>query len=104
MTAVRYLLALAVASGVAFGLFFLMQFLISMEQHGDRATLTFVVPSRGLFGYRTEFLTDTRGEGILHHNFLEWDAWAGPLKGRTRGVLVADRPGKAVGFASGLDW
>ena len=44
-------------------------------------------------------MTDTRGEGILHHNFQEWDNWAGQLKGRSRGVLVADRLGKAVGFA-----
>jgi GTP-binding protein len=61
--------------------------------------LRFLVPARGLFGYRSEFLTDTRGEGILHHNFHSWGPWAGPIKGRTRGVLVADRPGRAVGFA-----
>ncbi|NNF12352.1 MAG: translational GTPase TypA [Gemmatimonadetes bacterium] len=61
--------------------------------------LRFKIPARGLFGYRSEFMTDTRGEGILHHTFAEWDGWAGDLKGRTRGVLVADRPGKAVGFA-----
>jgi GTP-binding protein len=61
--------------------------------------LRFRVPARGLFGYRSEFMTDTRGEGILHHNFHSWGAWAGPIKGRTRGVLVADRTGKAVGFA-----
>ncbi len=72
-----------------------------MKPMGDSGTtrLRFKIPARGLFGYRSEFLTDTRGEGILHHNFEEWDAWAGPLKGRTRGVLVADRAGKAVGFA-----
>lgn len=72
-----------------------------MKPMGDSGTtrLRFKIPARGLFGYRSEFLTDTRGEGILHHTFLEWDRWAGPLKGRTRGVLVADRPGKAVGFA-----
>jgi GTP-binding protein len=72
-----------------------------MKPMGDSGTtrLRFKIPARGLFGYRSEFLTDTRGEGVLHHNFLEWDAWAGPLKGRTRGVLVADRAGKAVGFA-----
>jgi GTP-binding protein len=72
-----------------------------MKPMGDSGAtrLRFKIPARGLFGYRSEFMTDTRGEGILHHNFLEWDAWAGSLKGRTRGVLVADRPGKAVGFA-----
>jgi len=57
------------------------------------------VPTRGLFGYRSEFLTDTRGEGILHHRFLEYGLHAGDLIGRKRGVLVADRQGVAVGFA-----
>jgi GTP-binding protein len=72
-----------------------------MKPMGESGTtrLRFRLPARGLFGYRSEFMTDTRGEGILHHNFLEWGDWAGPLKGRSRGVLVADRPGKAVGFA-----
>ncbi|MEX2048681.1 MAG: translational GTPase TypA [Gemmatimonadota bacterium] len=72
-----------------------------MRPMGDSGTtrLRFLVPARGLFGYRSEFMTDTRGEGILHHNFHAWGDWAGPIKGRTRGVLVADRPGKVVGFA-----
>jgi GTP-binding protein len=72
-----------------------------MRPMGDSGTtrLRFLVPARGLFGYRSEFMTDTRGEGILHHNFHSWGSWAGPIKGRTRGVLVADRPGKVVGFA-----
>jgi len=61
--------------------------------------LRFKIPARGLFGYRSEFLTDTRGEGILHHTFSEWSSYAGELEGRTRGVLVADRAGSAVGFA-----
>jgi GTP-binding protein len=61
--------------------------------------LRFRVPARGLFGYRSEFMTDTRGDGILHHNFHSWGPWAGPLRGRSRGVLVADREGVAVGFA-----
>lgn len=71
-----------------------------MRPMGESGTtrLRFKIPARGLFGYRSEFMTDTRGEGILHHTFLAWAAWAGPLKGRSRGVLVADRPGKAVGF------
>jgi GTP-binding protein len=72
-----------------------------MKPMGDSGTtrLRFRVPARGLFGYRSEFLTDTRGEGILHHTFAAWGPWAGPLKGRSRGVLVADRQGVAVGFA-----
>ncbi len=72
-----------------------------MKPMGDSGTtrLRFRVPARGLFGYRSEFLTDTRGEGILHHTFSSWGPWAGPLRGRTRGVLVADRQGDTVGFA-----
>ncbi|MBT3500110.1 MAG: translational GTPase TypA [Gemmatimonadales bacterium] len=72
-----------------------------MRPMGDSGTtrLRFRIPARGLFGYRSEFMTDTRGEGILHHQFHAWGGWAGPLKGRSRGVLVADRLGKSVGFA-----
>ncbi|MCY3600005.1 MAG: translational GTPase TypA [Gemmatimonadetes bacterium] len=61
--------------------------------------LDFRLPSRGLFGYRSEFLTDTRGEGQLHHRFLEYGPRAGRLEHRRRGVLVADRPGTSVAFA-----
>ena len=64
-----------------------------------RVHLEFRIPARGLFGYRSDFLTDTRGEGVLHHRFLEYGAWAGPIPGRTRGVLVADREGLAVAYA-----
>jgi len=63
--------------------------------------MTFKIPARGLFGYRSEFLTDTRGTGIMHHRFLEYGPWAGPLSGRKRGVLVADREGTVVAFALG---
>ncbi len=66
---------------------------------GARAHLRFRIPARGLFGYRSDFLTETRGEGVLHHRFLEYGVWAGPIPGRTRGVLVADREGVAVGYA-----
>jgi len=61
--------------------------------------MRFKIPARGLLGYRSEFLTDTRGTGIIHHRFLEYDVWAGPLSGRSRGVMVADREGVAVGYA-----
>ncbi len=61
--------------------------------------LRFRIPARGLFGYRSEFMTDTKGEGTLHHNFLEYGPWTGALAGRKKGVLVADREGAAVGFA-----
>ena len=63
--------------------------------------LAFRIPSRGLFGYRSEFLTDTRGTGTMHHRFLDYGPWAGPLAGRKRGVLVADREGAVVAFALG---
>ncbi len=61
--------------------------------------LRFTIPARGLLGYRSEFLTDTRGTGIMHHRFHGYGPWAGPLTGRSRGVMVADREGVAVAFA-----
>jgi GTP-binding protein len=63
--------------------------------------MSFRIPARGLFGYRSEFLTDTRGTGIMHHRFLDYGRWAGPLAGRKRGVLIADREGSVVAFALG---
>jgi len=63
--------------------------------------MTFRIPARGLFGYRSEFLTDTRGTGVMHHRFLDYGPWAGPLAGRKNGVLVADRVGSVVAFALG---
>jgi GTP-binding protein len=64
-----------------------------------KTRMRFVIPARGLFGYRSDFLTDTRGEGIMHHRFLEYGPWAGPLAHRSRGVMVADREGIAVAYA-----
>jgi GTP-binding protein len=61
--------------------------------------LAFRVPARGLFGYRSEFLTDTRGEGMLHHRFLEYGPWAGAVRGRDRGVLVSMLDGTSVGYS-----
>ena len=61
--------------------------------------LLYKIPARGLFGYRSEFLTDTRGTGILHHSFLEYGPWAGALSGRSRGVLVSMENGTVVAFA-----
>jgi GTP-binding protein len=68
---------------------------------GGSVRLAFRIPSRGLFGYRSEFLSDTRGNGTMHHRFLDYGPWAGPLAGRKRGVLVADREGEVVSFALG---
>jgi len=74
--------------------------MVEMKNPGQgRVRMRFKVPARGLFGFRSEFLTDTRGEGTLHHRFLEYGKWVGPLGGRTRGVLVADREGPAMGYA-----
>jgi GTP-binding protein len=63
--------------------------------------LLYKIPARGLFGYRSEFLTDTRGTGIIHHRFLEYGAWAGTLEGRGRGVLVSMEQGTIIAFALG---
>ena len=58
-----------------------------------------VVPARGLIGFRTEFLTETRGTGILHHVFERFEPWQGDLRTRPTGSLVADRAGKTTAFA-----
>lgn len=74
--------------------------LLDMKNPGQgMVRMRFKIPARGLLGFRSEFLTDTRGTGIMHHRFYEYDTWAGPISGRSRGVLVADRQGVAVGFA-----
>jgi len=74
--------------------------LIEMRNPGQgMVRMSFRIPSRGLFGYRSEFLSDTRGTGTMHHRFLEYGPWAGPLAGRKNGVMVADRTGPAVSFA-----
>jgi GTP-binding protein len=76
--------------------------LIEMRNPGQGTVrMAFRIPARGLFGYRSEFLTDTRGNGIMHHRFLDYGSWAGPLAGRKRGVLVADREGTVVAYALG---
>jgi GTP-binding protein len=71
-----------------------------MVNHGSgRVRLEFSIPSRGLIGYRTEFLTDTKGTGILTHLFDGYRPWAGPIIHRTSGALVADRGGRVTGYA-----
>jgi len=70
-----------------------------MEQREAQVRLTFVVPSRGLFGYRGEFLTDTRGEGILHRTVRSYEPWAGDLSRRPVGAIVATEAGKATPHA-----
>ncbi|NND70453.1 MAG: translational GTPase TypA [Rhodothermales bacterium] len=74
--------------------------LTKMVNHGSgRVRMEFELPSRGLIGYRSEFLTDTKGTGILNHLFHEYRAWAGNIVHRTTGALVADRNGKVTGYA-----
>ena len=74
--------------------------MIEMKNPGQGLVrLLYRVPARGLFGYRSEFMTDTRGTGIMHHRFLEYGAWAGNLSGRTRGVLVSMESGTIIAFA-----
>ncbi len=82
--------------------------MLEMRTTGDAITgdgrltrLVYRTPARGLFGYRSEFLTDTRGEGILHHRFLEYAKHAGTLSTRSRGVLVSMVSGESVAFALG---
>ena len=71
-----------------------------MINHGTgRVRMEFEVPSRGLIGFRSEFLTDTKGTGLLNTMFLRWDAWLGPIPSRLNGVLVADRAGEATAYA-----
>ena len=71
-----------------------------MVNHGSgRVRLEFRIPTRGLIGFRSQFLTDTRGTGIMHHLFAGWEPWHGPIAGRPTGALVADRAGKATAFA-----
>jgi GTP-binding protein len=72
----------------------------SMTNHGTGwVRLEFVVPARGLIGFRTQFLTDTRGTGIAHHVFDGYEPWAGAMRGRATGSLVADRTGTANAYA-----
>jgi GTP-binding protein len=61
--------------------------------------MDYLIPARGLIGLRTEFLTETRGSGILHHVFDRWEPWAGDLRTRPTGSLVADRRGSSASYA-----
>jgi GTP-binding protein len=72
----------------------------ALVNHGTGwVRLDVVVPARGLIGFRTEFLTETRGTGILHHVFERFEPWHGEFRLRPTGSLVADRPGKTTSFA-----
>jgi len=74
-----------------------------MEQMVNHGTgwvrMEYLVPARGLIGFRTEFLTETRGTGLVHHVFDRWEPWHGELRTRPTGSLVADRRGNVAAFA-----
>ena len=74
-----------------------------MEQMTNHGTgwvrMEFLVPSRGLIGFRTEFLTETRGTGIAHHVFEDYEPWFGAITTRTSGSLVSDRTGVVTAYA-----
>jgi GTP-binding protein len=74
-----------------------------MEQMTNHGTgwvrFEFLVPARGLIGFRTEFLTDTRGTGIAHHVFEGYEPWAGDIRSRATGSLVSDRSGAVTSYA-----
>ena len=71
-----------------------------MVNHGSgRVRLEFRIPARGLIGFRSQFLTDTRGTGIMNHLFAGWEPWHGAIPARSTGALVADRSGVATAYA-----
>jgi len=71
-----------------------------MVNHGSgRVRLEFRIPARGLIGFRSQFLTDTKGTGIMNHVFAEWEPWHGPIPSRSTGAMVADRAGVATAYA-----
>jgi GTP-binding protein len=71
-----------------------------MTNHGTGwVRMEYIVPARGLIGFRTEFLTETRGTGLMHHVFDRWERWAGELRTRTTGVLVSDRRGNTAQYS-----
>jgi GTP-binding protein len=71
-----------------------------MVNHGSgRVRMEFRIPARGLIGFRSQFLTDTRGTGIMNHLFAGWEPWHGAIPSRATGALVADRAGAATAYA-----
>ena len=73
--------------------------LYNMQPAGEKAIkLEFMIPTRGLIGFRSELLTETRGEGIMHHLFSHYGPWKGEMSGRNRGVLIAFETGEASAY------
>jgi GTP-binding protein len=73
--------------------------MVSLEHRDGRARLELIVPSRGLFGYRSEFLSDTRGDGVLHRTVRGYEPWAGDLSGRNVGAIIASETGQTTAHA-----
>jgi len=74
--------------------------MLRMVNHGTgRVRLEYRIPARGLIGYRSEFLTDTKGTGLINHLFDGWEPWQGDIPHRKTGALVADRAGRATAYA-----
>jgi GTP-binding protein len=74
--------------------------MLKMINHGSgRVQLEFRIPARGLIGFRSEFLTDTKGTGIMNHLFDNYDEWQGEIPSRPTGALVADRTGRTTAYA-----
>ena len=74
--------------------------MLKMVNHGTgRVRLEYRIPARGLIGYRSEFLTDTKGAGLLNHLFDGWESWQGEIPHRGTGALVSDRGGRATAYA-----
>src|SRR6187200_324587 len=72
----------------------------NLVNHGSgRVRMEFRIPARGLIGFRSQFLTETKGTGIMNHLFAGWEPWHGAIQSRTTGVLVADRAGAATAYA-----
>lgn len=72
--------------------------MLNMQPMGANVKLEFLIPARGLIGFRSDFLTDTKGEGIMHHIFDHYGPWKGDITGRRRGVLVAFETGEATTY------
>lgn len=70
--------------------------LVQMTPHGNRIKMEFLIPSRGLFGFKSELLTDTRGEGVINSIFYDYEPWKGEIKRRDYGSLIAHETGEAI--------
>jgi len=71
-----------------------------VNKGSGRVSMEFLIPSRGLIGFRSQFLTDTKGGGVMNSLLEDYAPWAGPIPQRLSGVLVADRPGRVTSYAS----